>query len=644
LQPPAARDDNALVVSLSPSQARRSIRRVLLALLAAAALLEAVYVGAGVYLVRSGQVERWINKRPEKLRVSFDSAFTIVPGVVHFRNLRIVQQGRGSQLEGVVDRGWGIVDLAELPLRRIHVVGLRAEGVAFRLRKRPRTPEEAQAPVPAEVAPIEGVPWEPYSGPLPGPRRAATGWTVVFTRTRLEHVREVWIHVRRLKGSGTVTASVTVGRDRRVSIRAVDARFDDASLDVADRPAFSSLQFHLRGNMRTFDPKQTKGLALLGLVRADLDVTGRIPSAADLLDYYLRGAPWVRCSGGEALLSAHLGLAGGRLAPGGVVELAPTDLRASFGGFAAQGRASTRLDVLDAAAGPEARLTVAFESYGLLRSETATEPVLRGRGLRIDALSPASLQILPPQDFAGRIDLGQAELPELGFVNELLPGGAGVRVKEGSARVEGAFDVSDSGRSCTGSMRVTGGRLVFDAGGVRTAGSFTFSLAVPRGDLIASSFGVDGTRLDLEHFSFAVGGGRVSAPDWSGRIAFPEAALDMSQALTLEGQVELRTSDTRPLVAFLSADKPLKGWKKRLLTIGEIEGGGRFRLGGQQLAVDGFRVSGGPVEVQARARVTDKGAFGKVLARYGVLKAGIELKGRDRALRLFRPERWYRGR
>ena len=43
-------------------------RRVLVTLLAVLGALEIAYVGAGLYLVRSGRVERWINKHPEKLR------------------------------------------------------------------------------------------------------------------------------------------------------------------------------------------------------------------------------------------------------------------------------------------------------------------------------------------------------------------------------------------------------------------------------------------------------------------------------------------------------------------------------------------------------------------------------------------------
>ncbi len=149
---------------------RPRLRRALAIALVALAALEVIYVAAGLYLVRSGQVERWINKNPQKLRITFDSVWPVVPGVVRVRGFRIVNQGRGDQLEGKVDRVWGAVNPFELLARRVHVVWLRCRGVEFRLRKRPKTAEEA-ASLPAGFPSIDGVAWEPYAGPPRGRRR-----------------------------------------------------------------------------------------------------------------------------------------------------------------------------------------------------------------------------------------------------------------------------------------------------------------------------------------------------------------------------------------------------------------------------------------------------------------------------------------
>ncbi len=151
----------------TPAPRRSRLRRALVVLLAVLGVLEVVYVGAGLSLVKSGQVERWINKNPEKLRITFDSVWPIVPGVVRVRGFRIVNQGRGDQLEGKVDRVWGAVNPFELLARRVHVVWLRCRGVEFRLRRRPKTAEEA-ASLPAGFPLIDGRAVGAVHGPAAG--------------------------------------------------------------------------------------------------------------------------------------------------------------------------------------------------------------------------------------------------------------------------------------------------------------------------------------------------------------------------------------------------------------------------------------------------------------------------------------------
>jgi hypothetical protein len=617
-------------------------RRALAIALVALAALEAVYVGVGLYLVRSGQVERWINKNPRKLRITFDSVWPIVPGVVRVRGFRIVNQGRGDQLEGKVDRVWGAVNPFELPGRRVHVFWLRCRGVEFRLRKRPKTAEEA-ANLPTGFPSIDGVAWEPYTAGPPGaPKKSKKKMTIVFTRARLDEVREVWIGVRRLAGPGSVVASVTVHGDGRIAIPHADVRFDGARVENGAEETYSGVALGVLGEVPPFHPTEAKGLALVSLIRARVDLEARMPAGAGYLNAYLRNAPWIRFTGGEAGLSAHLSVAGGRLAPGGFIELSSSDRQADVAGFTIRGKARTRLDVVPAAGGAaDARLVVEFDRYDLRRGADAPEPILRGQGLRILATTPASLGVIPPADFSGRLELGRAEFPRLDFVNEILPAGGGLRVRGGSAKVEGAFDVAGSGSSCGGSMKVSTEGLSLDAGGVAIKGVFSLLVAVPRGDLLTQTFDVDGTRVTLDRFTFSSQHEAAGAPDWTASVVFPKAHLSLGEAFAVRGKMELRASDSRPVAAFLSRDKPLKGWKKKLVTVGEIRGEGLYSFSRGAVEVDDFSVGWEGTEIRARFLTGEKGAHGKALVRVGILKAGIELEGKERDLHLIRPTHWY---
>ncbi len=621
---------------------RSRLRRAALVVLGVLVALEVVYVVAGLFLVRTGQVGRWINTDPGKLLITFDSVWSVVPGVVRIRGFRIVNQGRSDQLEGTVETVWGAINPLELPANRLHVVWLRAKGVAFRLRYRPAA-AEGTAALPAGVAPIEGVPWVPYSGPPPGPPGKKDGLTVVFTRARLEEVREVWIGERRLRGPGTVVASVTIGGDGTISIPHADIRFDGARLETGGEETISGLRMSVLAKVAPFDPDVPGGVQIVPLLRARVDLDARMPSGAAYLNAYLRNAPWIRFAGGEAGLAVRLVADGGKLEPGGSVELATDDLRAAFAGFTARGKARTRLDVAAGTGSPdaEARLVVEFEHYGLSRKSDAADPILEGRGLKVALQTPASLAEIPPSEFSGRLELGTAEFPRLTFLNEVLAPGGGLRILGGAGKVEGAFDVAKSGASCKGSMKVKAEGLSLDAGGVAVKGAFSLDLKVPRGDLLEQSFDVGGTLLALERFAFKTKHEKETAADWSASVAFPAARLQLGDSFDVRGSLELRASDSRPVAVFLSADAPLPGWKKKLLTVGVIKGGGRCSLSRGTLVIDDSRIAWSNMEVRARARTTQQGVLGKALVRYGVLQTGIALEGGKRKVRVLRPEAWF---
>lgn len=632
-QEPVRNDES----SAPPKPRKWRLWRLLLAFLLG---LELVYVAGGLILLKTGQVARWINTRPDKTFISFESVWPIVPGVVHVKNFRILNQDRATQLEGKVESVWGAVNPFELLAKRVHVVWLRASGVTFRLRDRPKSAEEAAKLLPG-FPEIPGTVWEPYTGPPKGTGPKKEKMTVVFTRSHLDDVRDVWLNERRIIGQGSVVASVTVGGDDQLEISHADVQFTDAKFENGAEETYSDVRFRVLGKLSRFQPNEVKGLAVISLIKARIDLDARMPSGAAFLNVYLRNAPWIKFEGGESKISVHLSVNSGKLAPGGFLELAAHELNASFGGFLAGGKAKTRLDLLPGKESAEARLAVEFEKYQLRRGAFTPDPLIRGEGLRVVASTPGSLAALPPSDFSGRLELGRAEFPSLDFVNALLPAGAGLRFKAGGAAAQGAFDVRGAGSSCKGSMKITTSSLILEAGGVEMKGTFSLNLAVPRGDLLKQVFEIDGTKVSLDKFSFASKHEAAGQPDWSASISLPRASFKLSDPLAVRGHLEISASDSRPVVAFLAKDEPLEGWKKKLVTVGEIHAKTDFALGGKTLEINDFQAEWEKSEVRVRVKLTEDGAYGKALVKAGILKAGIGLEGQKRKLKILRPTAWY---
>jgi len=266
---------------------------------------------------------------------------------------------------------------------------------------------------------------------------------------------------------------------------------------------------------------------------------------------------------------------------------------------------------------------------------------VKGTGLLIEARSAADLMLMPPEDFDGKLEFGKATFPDLTFVNEMLPQGGGFTVKSGHGSVGGGFAIEE-GHRVNGSAKIVTADMILDTAGVDTAGSVEVTVEVPDGNLRELTFGVDHTRVDFHDFAFTSAGSAKDRPDWQGRIEVTRGNLSLGEEGGVGGALDLTFSDTRPLVAFLSRDKPLKGWQENLLMLEEVRGEGVVEMTRGTWTIGHFGIRGGKLDVRMRASMGPKGIFGKALAKYGVLKAGIGITGDDRDLKILRPGSWYK--
>jgi len=169
------------------------------------------------------------------------------------------------------------------------------------------------------------------------------------------------------------------------------------------------------------------------------------------------------------------------------------------------------------------------------------------------------------------------------------------------------------------------------------------TIEVPDGNLNELTFRVDHTRVEFHDFAFTSAGSAEDLPDWQGRFEVTRGTLDLGeQPPGVDAELKLVFSDTRPLVAFLSKDKPLKGWQENLLMLEEVEGEGIADMALGTWTIGHFGIRGGKLDVRLRASVGPDGIFGKALAKYGILKAGIGIEGDERDLKVLRAGSWYK--
>jgi hypothetical protein len=169
----------------------RTLANRLKKLLLAAALLAGIYlVGANVFL--NTPFGPWVvNRRPQTVRVSWRRAWTVLPGNVRVRGLRI--EGHASTVDWWItaERGQGWIDLPALFVRRFRVRGFLGEEVRTATVRREIAFRRARRP------------------PPPHP------WRIEMPGATLNTVREIGWNGFRLEGDGTARGgfALLVGGD-----------------------------------------------------------------------------------------------------------------------------------------------------------------------------------------------------------------------------------------------------------------------------------------------------------------------------------------------------------------------------------------------------------------------------------------------
>ncbi|MEZ5332008.1 MAG: hypothetical protein R2991_08115 [Thermoanaerobaculia bacterium] len=152
------------------------------------------WVAIGNAFLQTDLADRAINRKPEKLRVEWRAAWTVVPGIVHVRDLRLRGQNREIQWSATVDRAVLGIRFWELPLKRFVVSGGRGEGVELRFRR--RWDRLGEAPVePAAWPPIDGLANPPPVPPeelYPAHPDRRWRWRVRLGSASAWRVRELW--------------------------------------------------------------------------------------------------------------------------------------------------------------------------------------------------------------------------------------------------------------------------------------------------------------------------------------------------------------------------------------------------------------------------------------------------------------------
>jgi hypothetical protein len=277
-----------------PSGVRIWLKRLLFAVL----LLTGVYLlGVNLFL-NSPLAPKAFNRRPERFRIAWSAAWTVWPGRVQVRGLRL--WGHVNETTWTVDaeRASGWVLLGHLSRRTFQVTDLHAEGVRSRVLRGPEQQTEEDRREQAKPETPEDRSYKP--------------WTLRFQRITLDHIREFAFNGFRITGDGSGSGAFWVVIRRNFRLDPSQVTMPAAQLAMGKDTIARGIHLEAAASMGPYAPHEHPGLEGFDFLSGSLQARGEVPELP-----FLERSGLVR-AGHEApgALVADLRIEQGRLAPG----------------------------------------------------------------------------------------------------------------------------------------------------------------------------------------------------------------------------------------------------------------------------------------------------------------------------------------
>lgn len=603
----------------------------------AVVLLAVLYWGGVNALLASPWAEPLFNRRPELSQLHFSKAWTLIPGRLEVRDLRLSMQDRLVQIEITADRAHGNLYLWTLMKGRFVASQVEADGVTLHIRPRMTKGHPLEQYV-DELPPIAG--YETAVRDVSSnevQQQDLHPLTLEFSALKVKHLRELWIDRMRYTGDAEVSGGMLY--EPFLRLRIDDGHFtDQGGKLVAVAPNEVAIQSVDARVTLAETSLSSLDFASLGGLLADIKLSAS--ADASFLNSYLSnvsGLSTLSVSGAPGQLEVALRVKHGVVADGALLTYRSSRVAVRLPLVEVWGAAA----VDGATEDGRLALAVKISHAGLVQRDGVK--LVDGGDFLLKANSSANLCLLADVD--ATLTLKGGEVRHLAAFDRFLPEGAGLQLVTGSGlmdahlrldsvppRASGGFeltasDVSVKNRSAT----VTGKLLVH--GELRS-----FDFASGAMDLSGSSVSLEGATLQA---------GRRSWPIlWLRAVADPCLLTPNGQLLWSAGLV-LGASNLEPLLAIVAANAPVPpalGLFADSPNV-RVEATLMVRRDGMELprfvlTSQNVRLEGALVLRQVSSEDPRLEPWGSVLVHAGVFSAGLELDGPKVAVVLGDLQRW----
>lgn len=265
------------------------------------------------------------------LKLNYAAAYSLLPGRISVRGLSLRFEDFNVQFQLTISRAEFDLSLHEMLNRKFHVLGIRAQEVAFLLRHKVESPDKKEDRL-AAFPHIEGYQDPPlYRGARPASVSddAARKLWEVRVDDVIAEATELWILEYRFRGRAEARGSFLLRPTRWVEVTPGTIHFTSGSLTAGVNRVAESIQGTVFCSVPGFDVRSAPGIRVFSHLSgsADLLLSG---GTLDFMNLYFSPQVGVTLTG-PLRAEAHVRLERGVLVPGTLVRMHADSSRVDFG-------------------------------------------------------------------------------------------------------------------------------------------------------------------------------------------------------------------------------------------------------------------------------------------------------------------------
>ncbi len=246
--------------------------RVVRGVVIAAVGLFAFYLLVGNVLIGTRLLRDAVSAHPEELVLDYDSAYTLFPGHVKVKGLKLKYEDRALRFGLGIEEAHVRIALTELVRKRFQAIRVRGTGISWRMIHKVEKLEGNEKRV-AAFPVIEGFEKAPILGPEPeGPPSTGEGnWTVAISDVDVQ-VSEIWMLEYRYAGTGRASGSFEITPSKMIWVGPAFLELKEGLLSTGEKALSKNFGLQAEVTIDPFDVPKKPGLKVLSSLSATVKI------------------------------------------------------------------------------------------------------------------------------------------------------------------------------------------------------------------------------------------------------------------------------------------------------------------------------------------------------------------------------------